>query len=114
MKPTADSPVLLILDGHTSHTRNIDIIDLARQNNVQLLSIPPHSSHKIQPLDRSFMGPLKKYLTEEIRCWIRSNTRPLTQYDITELFGRAYLKTRAILPYQDVFARILRFLGICL
>lgn len=28
VKPSEKSPVLLILDGHTSHTRNLDLIDL--------------------------------------------------------------------------------------
>nr|CAI5818326.1 unnamed protein product [Callosobruchus analis] len=29
-KPTADEPVLLILDGHHSHTKNIEVIEIAR------------------------------------------------------------------------------------
>lgn len=93
-KPSATSPVLLILDGHTSHTRNIEVIDLARKNNVHLLSIPPHSSHKIQPLDKTFMGPLKKYMAEEIRVWMRANGRAITHYDIASIFGRAYVRSQ--------------------
>lgn len=95
VKPSASFPVLLILDGHSSHMRNIELIDLARKNHVHLLSIPPHSSHKIQPLDKTFMGPLKKYLTEEIRCWMKINARPLTHFDITEVLGRAYLRAQS-------------------
>ncbi|XP_017473048.1 PREDICTED: uncharacterized protein LOC108364016 [Rhagoletis zephyria] len=94
VKPSESSPVLLILDGHTSHTRNIEIIELARNNHIHILSIPPHSSHKIQPLDKTFMGPLKKYLTEEIRCWAINNAKALTHFDIIELFGRSYMKTQ--------------------
>lgn len=30
--PSPDDPVMLILDGHYSHTRNIDVIDLGREN----------------------------------------------------------------------------------
>lgn len=89
VKPTASSPALLILDGHSSHMRNIELIDLAGENHVHLLSIPPHSSHKIQPLDKTFMGPLKKYYAEHIRCWLRVNVRALTHFDIVELLGRA-------------------------
>ncbi|CAG5029995.1 unnamed protein product [Parnassius apollo] len=37
------------------------------------------------------MGPLKKYVSDEIRSWVRNNSRPLTQYDMMEVFGRAYL-----------------------
>lgn len=94
VKPSATSPVLLVLDGHSSHTRNIELIDLARANNVQLLSLPPHSSHKIQPLDRTFMSPFKKYFSEEIRQWMRNKTQAATHYDIAEIFGRAYIKSQ--------------------
>ncbi|KAG8294824.1 hypothetical protein J6590_094037 [Homalodisca vitripennis] len=33
---TVESPVLLILDGHNTHTRNVEIIDLARKNHVTI------------------------------------------------------------------------------
>ncbi|KAK9743879.1 DDE superfamily endonuclease [Popillia japonica] len=60
-RPSEESPVLLILDGHNTHTRNLQIIDLARKNHVTVVSIRPHTSHKTQPLDKTFMGPLKTY-----------------------------------------------------
>lgn len=92
VKPTEESPVLLILDGHYSHTRNLDVISLARQNHVCIISLPPHSTHKLQPLDKTFMGPLKAYYSEEIRTWLRINNRALTQFDLAELLGKALLK----------------------
>lgn len=92
VKPTEKSPVLLILDGHYSHTRNIQIIDLARDNHVTIIVLPPHCTHKLQPLDKTFMGVLKSYYSEEIRVWLRHNNRPLSPFDVSELFGRAYLK----------------------
>lgn len=92
VKPTEASPVLLILDGHYSHTKNIELIDLAKQNYVTILSLPPHCTHKIQPLDRTFMGPLKCYYSEEVRVFLREHNRPVTPYDVVELFGRAYIK----------------------
>lgn len=58
-KPSAESPILLTLDSHYSHTRNIDVIDIARQNNVTIVSLPPHTSHKMQSLDLTFMSPFK-------------------------------------------------------
>ena len=36
-KPTKSKPVLLILDGHATHTKNIVLIDLARQSNVHII-----------------------------------------------------------------------------
>lgn len=89
-KPTAENPVL-ILDGHNTHTKNLDIVDLARKNHMTIISLPPHTMHKMQPLDRSFMSPLKHYYSDNIRQWMHHNERPLGPYDIVELFGRAYL-----------------------
>ena len=43
-------PILLIQDGHTSHT-SIELIELARDNNIHLLCLPPHTTHVLQPLD---------------------------------------------------------------
>ena len=47
-----------ILDGHKTHTNNLPCIEMARKNHVIVLCIPPHCSHRMQPLDESFMNPL--------------------------------------------------------
>jgi len=60
-KPTKEDPVSLVLDGHCSHTRNLEVITLARENHVDIICLPPHSSNKMQPLDKAFMGPLKTF-----------------------------------------------------
>ena len=46
-----DEKVLIIMYGHSSHTRNINIINKARESNVVLLSLHSHCSHHMQPLD---------------------------------------------------------------
>lgn len=91
-KPTPQSPVLLILDGHFSHTRNLDVVIKAKENHVTLLCLPPHTTHKLQPLDRSFMGPLKTYYSEEVRQALK--TGGMDTYDISEKFAKAYLKVQ--------------------
>lgn len=52
--PKEDSPVLLLLDGHYSHVRNVKIIDMARENFVTIISLLRHSrinsSHWIKHL----------------------------------------------------------------
>ncbi|KAJ8865671.1 hypothetical protein PR048_033191 [Dryococelus australis] len=67
---TETSPVLLILDGHYSHTRNVKIIDLARMTLVCIILLPSHMTHKLQQLDHTFMGSLKIHSSEHIREWI--------------------------------------------
>ncbi|GBP90905.1 hypothetical protein EVAR_95569_1 [Eumeta japonica] len=54
--PTAESPMLLIFDGHYSHTHNLEILEVARERHVVIVSLPPHTTHRLQPLDRTFMA----------------------------------------------------------
>lgn len=90
-QPSAENPVLLILDGHYSHTRNADVIAIGREKHVHILSLPPHSSHRIQPLDVSFMAPFKTYYSQEIENWSANHRdRTLSVYCLAEIFGTAY------------------------
>jgi hypothetical protein len=57
VRPSKDKKVLIVLDGHSTHTKNLDAIKLARENCVLLLSVPAHTTHQLQPLDISFSNP---------------------------------------------------------
>ncbi|XP_025154458.1 tigger transposable element-derived protein 6-like [Harpegnathos saltator] len=52
-RPSKEQPVLIVLDGHSSHTKSLNVIDYCRESGVILLSLPPHCTHKMQPLDVS-------------------------------------------------------------
>jgi len=54
-----DRPQLLIVDGHDSHNF-VELIADAIANNIHLLELPAHTSHWLQPCDRTIFGPLKK------------------------------------------------------
>jgi len=58
-------PHILFLDGHGSHTYNMDFINLMRRHNVQVWCFPAHTTHWLQPADRSFFRSLKHSWTEE-------------------------------------------------
>ncbi|GBP33771.1 hypothetical protein EVAR_25372_1 [Eumeta japonica] len=53
--PTAESPMLLIFDGHYSHTHNLEILEVARERRRHRESTT-HTTHRLQPLDRTFMA----------------------------------------------------------
>jgi hypothetical protein len=46
-KPTKEDPLILVLDGHYSHTRNLEVITLAREIHVDIICFPSHNSHKM-------------------------------------------------------------------
>jgi hypothetical protein len=90
-KPIKEDPVILVMDKHYSHTRNLEFITLARQNHADIICLPPNSSHKMQPLGKAFMEPLKTFYYQEIEKWLRSHPeRVVTVYEISELFGNVY------------------------
>lgn len=105
-KATKENPVLLILDGHATHTKSLELIDLARNNGVILLCLPPHCSHKLQPLDVSYMRPLSKYYEDEVRKWLRSNPgKVVTLFQIAALFGAAYLQASTMMTAVNGFRK---------
>jgi len=56
---TLTDPVMLTDDSHASH-KNFDVIFFARTHHVQMLSLPPHIFHKLQPPDRVLMKAFEK------------------------------------------------------
>ena len=49
---TPERPVVLVQDGHKSHL-TVDLINLARANDVILFNLPLHTTHTTQPLDKN-------------------------------------------------------------
>ena len=93
VKPTQSRKVILILDGHSSH-KTLAAVELARNSGVVMISLPPHTTHRVQPLDRTVFGPLKAHYNGECDKWMVSHVgQRISQYDIASLFGKAYLKT---------------------
>ena len=56
---TSDPGVILFFDGHYSHV-NLEVIKVAKENNVTLVTLPPNTTHALQPLDVGVFGPMKK------------------------------------------------------
>lgn len=65
--------VLLILDGHRSHCTNIAMLDHAEAHDVILYCLPAHTTHYLQPLDRSFFKSLKNYWYGAVSNWMISH-----------------------------------------
>ncbi|XP_052276674.1 uncharacterized protein LOC127875923 [Dreissena polymorpha] len=98
-------PILLIYDGHASHV-SIDIVNWAREHNVILFVLPPHSSHALQPLDITCFGPFKSIFHNECHLYMaKQRGRVITKYDIADLSGKAYLKSMTPATIQSGFRK---------
>ena len=89
-KPSKESPILLVLDNHESHV-SLDCYELCHQHGIHLLCLPPHTSHCMQPLDLTYFGPLKTAYNRECDLYMADNIgRRITQYEVVELFTKAF------------------------
>jgi len=95
-KSSKTNPQLIILDGHHSH-KTLAAVDFARDNGITLLTLPPHSTHKLQPLDRTIFKTLKCNYNRVCDNWMTCNAgKRITVFDMAELFCKAYDKTAGI------------------
>ncbi|GBM18551.1 hypothetical protein AVEN_47943-1 [Araneus ventricosus] len=95
--PGPKKPVLLIIGGHNSHTKSLELVNLARANNVVLLCFPPHTTHRLQPLDVSFMAPLSAFYEQETRKWLINHPgRCVTIYQVGKLFKAAFSRAAIV------------------
>ncbi|KAJ8874622.1 hypothetical protein PR048_025488 [Dryococelus australis] len=73
IKPKPDDPVILVLDRHYSHTRNINVVKIGSEHGVHIVCLPPHSIHKFHQLNVSLMSPLKTYYAKETETWLKNH-----------------------------------------
>ncbi len=53
-----ERPLVLIMDQHETHVSK-DVIMFCRENTVEILCLPAHTTHILQPLDIAVFNPLK-------------------------------------------------------
>lgn len=97
-----ENPSILIMDNHESHLA-IEALDLAKECGVTILTLHPHTSAKLQPLDVGVYAPLKTYYNASMESWLLRNPgKPATIYDLAELIGIAF--TRSMTPTNIINA----------
>ena len=89
-------PLLLMLDGHSSHYCP-NTIHRASENEVILLALPPNTTHLTQPLDKGIYGPLKVEWRKLCHEYIVQNPgKVVTQNNFSTLFSKAWMKSMTI------------------
>lgn len=99
------NPSLLIYDNHESHL-SIGVLNLAKANGVTILTVPPHSTNKMQPLD---VGVYKRFSTAynaSIDSWMMQHPgEPLSIYEVAECVGIAHEKALTPSNFINAFKK---------
>ena len=97
-------PHILFLDGHGSHVYNLDFLNLMKQNNVDVWCFPAHTTHRLQPADRSFFRSLKHHWMEDrIKNKRLSAGSKMTKEQFFQLFSSACKKSGTVENAQAGF-----------
>lgn len=87
-----ENPSLLIYDNHESHIC-IEALNLAKENGVTILTVPPHSTGKLQPLDVGVFGPFKTAYNKAVDSWMMRNPgQTYSIYAVAECVREAHMK----------------------
>ncbi len=92
-----NEPILLVVDGHGSHvTKEMAKAGLA--HNVHLFCLPPHTTHKLQPLDVGCFGLLTRKWLERCEAVIEATRENILKGD----FVREYMNVRKSTMTQEI------------
>ena len=104
-----ERPLLLLLDGHSSHF-TLQLVQLARENDVHIFCLPPHTTADSQPLDTSCFGPLKKHWAVSCHRYLSLHPgRVITKFQFSTLFSEAWEKGMSVSNIMSGF----RCTGVC-
>ena len=85
----SNRPILLLLNGHSSHY-NLEAINLVKGNGLNMFTVVPYTTHKMQPLDTAVLGPLKTHWQDTCHeCLQKNPGKVITKYVFNEVFSKA-------------------------
>jgi hypothetical protein len=67
-----DKEILILLDGHATHDKNLATLSFARENGIVLLQLPGHTTQRLQPFDMAFFGPLQAYFIQAQKNFLKT------------------------------------------
>lgn len=92
--------------GIQSNTNNLDLIDYARNHHVIITCLPPHCTHRLQPLDFSSIKPISSYYEKEVKNWLSLDLgRVSTPETISKLFTNALREAAKLETTKNSFRK---------
>ena len=92
----ASRPLILFMDGHSSHFCP-DTLALARENGIIIFTLPPNTTHLLQPLDKGVFGPFKAHWKRVCHDFKISHPgKVINDYNFCRIFSKAWLESMTI------------------
>ena len=85
---------VLFCDGHGSHI-NMAFLNWCIEHRILVVCYPPHSTHRLQPLDVCLFAPLATYYSQQLDNWIHlcQGLSKVTKRDFFRFFWPAFIST---------------------
>ncbi|XP_050509916.1 uncharacterized protein LOC126886858 [Diabrotica virgifera virgifera] len=92
-KNSVPLPVILFLDGHSSHI-NLPITEFCKEKGIILTAFYPNATHRLQPLDVGVFYPIKNNWRKDVRSWrMENNGRKLQRAEFAKLLDKTLKAT---------------------
>ena len=99
-----ERPLMLLLDGHSSHFCP-DTLRMAAKQDVVIFALSPNTTHLSQPLDKGCFGPFKTKWREVCHRYMSENPgKIVTRYSFSKLFAEAWNRSMTICNIMSGFA----------
>ena len=93
---------VLILDGHNSHV-TLEVVRISMELGLDIVSLPSHTNHALQPLDVSCFKPFKTAFRKIRDKWsLTSKTKPIDKRTLCEWTSQAL---KAALMPKNIISR---------
>lgn len=89
---SVENKILLVMDNAECHM-NIQVVEFAIEHGIVIVTLPPHTTDKLQPLDVSVFGPFKTYLRDLLNHHsLMHPNKQITVHQLPEFASEAWTK----------------------
>lgn len=102
---SVNNMILLLIDNHESHL-SVEAIRYCKANGIVLISFPPHTTHRLQPLDVGIYAPFKAHLATAFNDWMLAHPgQAITIRNIGPLSNKAYENSFTLKNIKNAFKK---------
>lgn len=82
------------------------MLHFIKQSRVTVLTLHPHTTAKMQPLNVGINDPFKVYYNSAVESWLLKNPgKPITIYNVADCVGQAYTKSITPINIASAFKK---------